>query len=79
MESLTLTFVNSSGKLMLSDWNWRTPVADVQNLEESNYDYKKISYERKAFRDTQNRSMHDMGEIKRAQELRVDKFSCGKK
>ena len=32
----------------------------------------------KALRDTQIRSMHEMGEIKRAQELRVEEFSVQK-
>ena len=32
----------------------------------------------KSLRDTQIRSMHEMGEIKRAQELRVDEFSVQK-
>ena len=31
----------------------------------------------KALRDTQIRSIHEMGELKRAQELRVDEFSVG--
>ena len=29
----------------------------------------------KVLRDAQNRSMHEMGEMNRAQELRVDEFS----
>ena len=32
----------------------------------------------KASRETQIRSMHEMGEMKRAQELRVDEFSLQK-
>ena len=32
----------------------------------------------KALRDTQIRSMHEMGEMKRAQELRIDEFSAQK-
>ena len=32
----------------------------------------------KALRDTQNGSIHEMGELKRAQELRVDEFSLQK-
>ena len=40
----------------------------------------KIGYERekKALRDTQIRSIHEMGELKRAQGLRVDEFSAQK-
>ena len=36
---------------------------------------EEISLKEKVFRDTQNRSMHKMGEMKRAQELRVDEVS----
>ena len=32
----------------------------------------------KALRDTQIRSIHEMGELKRAKELRVDEFSVQK-
>ena len=35
---LTLALVNFSNKLMLSDWNWRTPISDMPNLEESKFD-----------------------------------------
>ena len=48
----------------------------MQNLEESKFDCKKnYVIKEKAFRDTQIRSMHETGELKRAQELLVDKFS----
>ena len=30
-----------SNRLMLKDWNWRTPITDVFNLEENNLDHKK--------------------------------------
>ena len=30
-----------SNKLMLKDWNYRTPITDILNLEENNLDYKK--------------------------------------
>ena len=53
---------------MLNDWNWRTRVTDTLNLDENKYDNKK----------TQIRSMHERGEMKRAQELRVDEFSVQK-
>ena len=36
---------------------------------------EEVAMKGKAIRDTQIRSMHEMGEIKRAQELRVDEFS----
>ena len=37
-----------------------------------------LAMKEKASRDTQIRSMHEMGELKRAQELRVDEFSAQK-
>ena len=37
----TLAFVNFSGKLTPSGWSWRTPMSDMQNLEESIFDYRK--------------------------------------
>ena len=39
---------------------------------------EKFAMKGKALRDSQIRSMHEMGEMKRAQELRVDKFSVQK-
>ena len=38
---LTRVFMNFSSKLMLSDWNCRTPITDILNLEENKYDNKK--------------------------------------
>ena len=47
---LTLASVNSSNKLMLSGWNWRTPFSDMQNLEESKFECRKNwSWKRKHF------------------------------
>ena len=57
-----------SSKLMLSDWNWKTPITEVRLQEE-------LVMKEKALRDTQIRSIHEMEEMKRAQELRVDEFS----
>ena len=37
---------------------------------------EELSMKEKVFGDTQLRSMHEMGEMKRAQELRVDEFSA---
>ena len=54
---------------MLKDWKWRTPITDILNLEENNVDL---------LRDTQIRNMHEMGEMKRGQELRVDEVSVHK-
>ena len=39
---------------------------------------KELVMKEKAVRETQTRSMHEMGEMKRAQELRVDEFSLQK-
>ena len=39
---------------------------------------EELSFEEKVLRDTQIRSMHEMREMKRAQELRVDDFSVQK-
>ena len=51
----------------------------MKNPEESKPDYtKNWRYEKKAFRDIQIRSIHELGEMKRAQELRVDKFCVQK-
>ena len=61
---------------MLKDWNWRTPITDTLNLDENKFACKKnLFMKEKALRDTQIRSMHEMGEMKRAQELRVEEFS----
>ena len=57
---------------MLKDWNYTTLNTDVLNLDENKYVFKKnFSMKEKVLRDTQIRSMHEMGEMKRAQE-RVD-------
>ena len=39
---------------------------------------EEIDYEGKVLRETQTRNVHEMGEIKRAQELRVDEFNVQK-
>ena len=33
--------MNFSNKLLLNDWNWRTPFTDTLNLDENKCDYKK--------------------------------------
>ena len=38
---LTVASMNFSNKLMLKDWNWRTPITDILNLEENSYACKK--------------------------------------
>ena len=49
---------------------WRTLNTDMLSVDENNLNYKK-----KALRETQIRNTHEMGEMKRAQELRVDEVS----
>ena len=49
---------------------------DMLNLEENLQE--ELSLKEKVLRDTQIRSMHEMGEMKRAQELRVDEVSMQK-
>ena len=67
--------MNSSDKLVLSDWNWRTPILDMQILEGSKFDYKKNwSWKTEHFETLKIRSIHEIGELKRAQELRVEDF-----
>ena len=58
---------------MLKEWNYRTHNTDMLNLEGNKLDYKKND-----LRDTQIRNMHETGEMKRAQELRVDEVSVQK-
>ena len=53
--------------------------SDILNLDENKFAHKKeLSMKEKVLRDTQIRSMHEMGEMKRAQELRVDEVSVQK-
>ena len=44
---LTVVSMSSSNKLMIKDWNWRTPITDLLKLEENNFANKKIIYEGK--------------------------------
>ena len=50
----------------------------MQNLEESKFDYRKIDHERDSTSRYSDRSIHEMGKLKKAQELRVDEFSAQK-
>ena len=61
-----------SNKLMLKDWNWRQPITEKLGLNQNKFGDKKLVLKEKVLRDTQIRSMHEMGEMKRVQELRVD-------
>ena len=65
---LTLALVNFRNTLLLSGWNWRTPISDVQNLEESTTG--RTGNERE--------STSRYSDQKRAQELRVDELSLQK-
>ena len=59
--------------------NYRTHNTDLLTLDENKFVYKKkLSMKDKVLRDTQIRNMHEMGEMKRAQELRVDEVSVQK-
>ena len=49
------------------------PISNMKNLEE-----EELVMKEKALRDTQIRSTHEMEELKKAQELRVDEFSVRK-
>ena len=62
---------------MLKDWNCKTHNTDLLNLEQVRLQ-EKLSMKDKVLRDTQIRSMHEMGDMKRAQELRVDELSLQK-
>ena len=61
-----------SNKLLLKDRNYRTHITDLLNFDEE------LSMKEKVLRDTQIRCMHEIGKIKRAQELRVDEVSVHK-
>ena len=64
---------------MLSDWNWRTSIDGyVEFRREHVRLQEELVMKEKALRDTQITSIHEMGELKRAQELRVDEFSVQK-
>ena len=50
----------------------------VESRREQVRPQEELVMKEKALRETQIRSMHEMGEMKRAQELRVDEFSVQK-
>ena len=35
---LTIVLMSFSNKLVLKDWNWRTPITDMLNLDENKFD-----------------------------------------
>ena len=60
---------------MLKDWHYRTHNKDLLNLEENKFDNtEELSMKAKVLRNTQIRSMHEMG----AQELRIAEVSVQK-
>ena len=61
-DHLTVVSMSFSNKLMLKDWKWRTPITEGES----------------ASRDSDTQYIHEMGEMKRAQALRVDEFSVQK-
>ena len=58
------------------DWCYRTHNTDLLSPDGSKFDHKKNCLRR--LRNTQIRNMHEMGEIKRAQEQRIDEVSVQK-
>ena len=71
--------VSFSNKLMLKDWNYGTHNTVFLNLDENKFVLQEeLSLKEKILRDTQIRSMHEMEEMKRAQELPVDEVSVQK-
>ena len=67
--------VNYNDKRKRKDWRYRTHKKDLLNPDENKFDYKKTCLWKKVLRTTQIPSIHEMGEMKRAQELRVDEVS----
>ena len=70
--------VNYNDRRKGKDWRCRTHNTDLLSPDEKNFYYKKIVYEGTVFRNIRIRNMHDMGEIKRAQEQRIDEVSVQK-
>ena len=75
----TLALVSISNKLMLSELELEDAHHGcVESRREQVRLQEELVMKEKALRDTQIRSIHEMGEMKRAEELRVDKFSVQK-
>ena len=64
--------------MLKDDWNWRTPITDILNRREQCRLQEELSMKEKVLRETQIRNFHEMGEMKRGQELRADEFSVQK-
>ena len=79
VESLHPCIGDFSGKLLLSGWNWRMPIIGYEESRREQVRLQEALVMReKALGDSQIRSIHEMGELRRAQELRVDEFSVQK-
>ena len=67
---LKVVSMSFSNKLMFKDWNWRTPITDILKLEEkqSRHQEELSMKEKRVSRDSDT-NIHEMGEMKRAQEL----------
>ena len=61
--------------LMLKDCDYKTHNTGILNLDENKFVLVELSMKDKILRDTHIRSMDEMGEMTRAQELRVDEVS----
>ena len=75
----TSASVNYNDKRKSKDWHYRTHNKDLLNLDKNKFDNKnQLSTKEKGLRNTQIRNMHEMGEITRAREQRMDEFSMQK-
>ena len=64
-----------SNKLILKDWICKTPITHFfESRREQSRMQEELSIKEKALRETQIRNIHEMGEEKKAQELRVEEF-----
>ena len=68
-----------SSKLMLSDWKLEDGPSRICRISKRGVRLQEeLVMKEKGLRDTQIRHMHEVGDMKRAQELRVDEFSVQK-
>ena len=62
--------------IMLTDWNYKMHNTNTfESRREQVRLQEELSLKEEVLRGTQIRSMHEMGEMKRAQKLRVNEFS----
>ena len=75
----TSASVSDNDKRKSKDWRYRTHKTDLLSPDENKFDHKKnSSMKEKVLRNTQFQNMHGIGEIKRAQEQRIDVVSLQK-